>query len=197
MYAEMLASGMVDDPPRRGQYLQTLVTESDRLAHLIENVLAYSRLENKLSKRNAESLTITQLLDHALPSLRRRAEQSQLPLSIELPPEVASATYRTDPVAVQQILLNLVDNACKYGGAAITLSASAHPNYLELAVSDQGPGIPASARLFTAFSKSKTDPIPGIGLGLYLSRQLARDLGGDLEHRPTPAGTTFALTLPL
>jgi signal transduction histidine kinase len=130
-------------------------------------------------------------------------------LSTDLDPSLAQAPLRTDPVAVQQILVNLVDNAAKYGkpdtttttGAAdtssITLRIAPAPAGIELSVSDNGPGIRGdAARLFAPFSKRKDDPIPGIGLGLYISRQLARDLGGDLQHRPTASGTTFVLTLP-
>ena len=51
--------------------------------------------------------------------------------------------------------------------------------------------------MFQAFSKSKTDSIPGIGLGLFVSRQLARDLGGDLDYRPADPGAAFVLTLPV
>ena len=54
-----------------------------------------------------------------------------------------------------------------------------------------------AARLFKAFSKSRTDTVPGIGLGLYLSRRLARDLGGDLRHIAMPSGATFVLSLPV
>ena len=64
-------------------------------------------------------------------------------------------------------------------------------------MSDRGPGLPPAARPFTAFGKSKSDPVPGIGLGLYLSRKLARDLGGELSHLPGSPGATFVLRLPL
>ena len=70
---------------------------------------------------------------------------------------------------------------------------------MEFRVTDKGPGLDpaASARLFLAFSKSKTDAVPGIGLGLFLSRRLARDLGGDLRHVSVSPGTMFVLTLPV
>lgn len=197
MYAEMLSTGMVEDPETRKQYLSTLVSESDRLGHLIENVLAYSRLENRLSQRHAEALTVERLLEHGLATLRRRVEQAGLELDVKVSAEARAVTCRTDPVAVQQILLNLIDNACKYGGTAIELAVGVVGQHVEFVVSDQGPGLPSGARLFAAFGKSKSDPIPGIGLGLYLSRKLARDLGGELEHRPGSQGATFVLRLPI
>jgi signal transduction histidine kinase len=198
MYAEMLASGMVRDEPTRRQYLDTLVAEADRLAHLIENVMAYSRLENRLASRRATAaLSIEQLIQHALPALRRRAEQAGLSLNVNISDPAAAC--RTDPVAVGQILINLVDNACKYGQSGIELTSRLAGEGLEICVSDHGPGIAAerAGHLFQAFSKSKTDSVPGIGLGLFVSRQLARDLGGDMEHRSADPGAAFVLTLPV
>ena len=199
MYSEMLATGMVSDPAARQQYLDTLVSESDRLGYLIENVLAYARLERQLSPSRAQSISVGDLLDRALPSLRRRAEQANLPLDVKIPPEAAARTCATDTIAVQQILLNLVDNACKYGRTAIDMTIAAADQRMEFRVADHGPGLEpsASVRLFQAFSKSKSDAVPGIGLGLFLSRRLARDLGGDLQHVGVTPGATFVLSLPL
>lgn len=198
MYAEMLAAGMVDDPTRRAQYLTTLVTESDRLGHLIENVLAYSRLENKLSPRQQQAITVDALMQQSLPALQRRTAQAGVALNVSIPDSLASLFIRTDPVAVLQILINLVDNACKFARTDIQLIAATTATHLTLSISDGGPGLPPQSKLFTAFGKSKSDPIPGIGLGLFLSRQLAHDIGGDLAHTPTAVlGTTFTLSLPL
>ncbi|MCC6322161.1 MAG: HAMP domain-containing histidine kinase [Phycisphaerales bacterium] len=202
MYSEMLASGVISDPAARAQYLQTLVAESDRLTHLIENVMAYSRLENRAAPRALETLAVDHLIEQALPALRRRADQAGVTISIDADDRARTLRLTTDPVAVQQILLNLVDNACKYARTDITLAARASATFIDLIVSDRGPGLSQPAdRAFAAFNKSRTDAIPGIGLGLYLSRQLARNLRGDLTHRPAGAscpqsGATFALSLP-
>lgn len=199
MYSEMLAGGMISDPAARQHYLDTLVSESDRLGYLIENVLAYARLERQLSPGRAQSIRIGDLLDRALPALQRRAQQAGFAVQFEIAPGAAGQLCATDTIAVQQILLNLVDNACKYGRAPIEIAVTIAHQQLEFRVSDHGPGLePASAaRLFRAFSKSRTDTAPGIGLGLYLSRRLARDLGGDLRHIALPGGATFVLSLPV
>jgi signal transduction histidine kinase len=130
-----------------------------------------------------------------MPLLRRRAEQSGLPLKITIADPAAAC--RTDPVAVGQILINLVDNACKYARSPIELNVATAGEYLQFHVRDRGPGIPPkqAARLFRPFSKSKSDPIPGIGLGLFVSRQLARALGGSLDFQPAEPGARFALTI--
>ncbi len=198
MYAELLADGKVLDPAKKQHYLDTLLAESDRLGHLVENVLAYSRLENRLSRDKAEPISLQRLIDLALPQLQRRAQQAGLPLNVSMPDNADDTIIRsTDPIAVQQILINLVDNACKYGGTPIDLSIRmTDTEALEIRVADRGPGVnPATGKLFTAFGKSRTDTVPGIGLGLYLSRQLAQGIGGDLHHDPANPGATFVLTI--
>jgi signal transduction histidine kinase len=103
--------------------------------------------------------------------------------------------------------MNLVDNACKYASRAadrrIHLRARVADGRAELAVCDHGPGVPSEdlGRLFQAFSKSAHQAAasaPGIGLGLALSRRLARDMGGDLRLEAAPGeGACFVLSLPL
>jgi signal transduction histidine kinase len=113
----------------------------------------------------------------------------------------------TDVEAVTQILFNLVDNACKYAVSAtdrtLELLTNVKADTLELSVRDRGPGIPENHRkaIFSPFhrgDRGSGDKTPGVGLGLALSRGLARDLGGDLRLDPPSApGTRFTLTLPL
>jgi C4-dicarboxylate-specific signal transduction histidine kinase len=106
---------------------------------------------------------------------------------------------------VEQILFNLVDNACKYAAdasdRAIDVSAEAAGDRVTIRVTDHGPGLDAlaKARLFQPFSKSvheAANSAPGLGLGLALSYRLAKTMSATLRHVPTPAGTAFALTLP-
>lgn len=116
-------------------------------------------------------------------------------------------TVQTDPSAVEQILFNLTDNACKYAAPdcetrRVDIRIHSHHNQAILSFRDYGPGISAQQRkkLFQPFSKSATEAAhsaPGVGLGLALSRRLARELGGDLVFQPGPHGATFELTLPL
>ena len=102
----------------------------------------------------------------------------------------AGALVLANPSAVEQVLLNLVDNACKYAGSAtdrrIQVELRSGAGAAAIAVRDHGPGISATVRrrLFRSFSKSArnaAETAPGIGLGLTLSRRLARDMGGDLR----------------
>ncbi|TAH39766.1 MAG: HAMP domain-containing histidine kinase [Planctomycetota bacterium] len=201
MYSEMLAEGMVPDEARRQEYLRTLQTEAERLSRLVENVLAYSRAEQGRAPIQPRRITLAELLERALPQLQQRAQQSGMQLSVaQQPAEVVA-----DPDAVGQILFNLVDNACKYANGSsqrrIELQAAARDGAVEIRVRDYGPGISAAAakRLFTPFERGDRRPgdtIAGIGLGLALSRDLARAMGGNLRLDPTTDGAVFTLTIP-
>ncbi len=200
MYSEMLAQGMVRDETRRKQYLETLQSEADRLSRLVENVLAYARIEDGRFTAQRVSLGLGELVERAVPVLTRRAQESGFAL------EVITADPQTvlhvDADAVGQILFNLVDNACKYGAAPIVLRSERHGQEVELCVEDHGPGIPAEhrRRIFAAFDRGERQPgdneRPGVGLGLALARSLARDLGGDLTLADSEAGARFVLRLP-
>jgi signal transduction histidine kinase len=204
MYAEMLGSGMVDETKRR-DYLRTLKVEADRLWHLVENVLAYARLERAKPAHRFERLTIDELCRRVEPRLVERAQAAEMELACDMTASTRGTSLVTDPAAVEQILFNLVDNACKYAAQAvprtIRLHAAAVNGRVEIRVRDFGAGIaPADVRrLFQPFSKSAeraAASAPGVGLGLALCRQLARQLRGELRYEPGAQGTTFVLTLP-
>ena len=117
-----------------------------------------------------------------------------------------AATVLANRSAVEQVLFNLVDNACKYAGAAadkrIHLGVGSRGRLASIRVADHGPGLSAAMRrrLFRSFSKTAEEAAtsaPGIGLGLALSRRLARDMQGDLRLDENVAeGARFVLTSP-
>lgn len=206
LYSEMLADDMVPDPDRRRGYLQTLCDESTRLMHLVENVLAYSRIEKGRTAGRMEDLQTNQLLDRVVPRLEQRLAQGGLELQVESGAGVPGSGLRADAMAVEQILLNLADNACKYAApdsrpGKVELKVTSTSSEIAIEFRDYGPGLPEcqKKRLFQPFSKSATEAAhsaPGVGLGLALSRQLAREQGGNLTHRqPAGRGAAFVLTL--
>lgn len=207
LYSEMLADDMVPDPSRRREYLQTLCDESTRLMHLVENVLAFSRIERGRTAARLESLSVGELMRRIEPRLRQRTDQVGLKLKTDLDPAAAELSVKVDALAVEQILFNLADNACKYAApdcepAELHFRAAAEGRWVCLAIRDFGPGLCKQARkkLFQAFAKSATEAAhsaPGVGLGLALSRRLARELGGRLDYQPSEErGACFRLTLP-
>jgi len=204
MYSEMLADGMVA-PRKQADYLRTLRREADRLGHLVENVLAYARLERGRRASTVEGIAVRTVLDRSLPRLRDRAEQAGMLLQLIEEPGTCELQVRADPSRVEQILLNLVDNACKYGNGGeaptIRVAVGSLGGALKVRVSDDGPGVAPRdrRRLFRPFDKSAEEAAqtaPGVGLGLSISRQLARDMGGNLQYVPTDGpGASFELTL--
>lgn len=205
MYAEMLSAGMIPAGEKQQQYLETLRVEADRLSHLVENVLAYARLERGRPGKRREEVSIAGLLDRVESRLADRARQAEMKLVVEADEAARKCVVHTDPGAVEQILFNLVDNACKYAAGAedrrLHLQVEQRDAVAEIRVRDHGPGIaPEEARkLFHPFSKSvhqAASTAPGVGLGLALCRRLARALGGRLELESCDDGACFLLTLP-
>lgn len=205
LYTELLAFDMVPDEHERRSLFKTLLSEVDRLDHLVKNVLAYARTESR-RELNLEAMSLGELLDRARARLEDRARQSGADLKFEVGGEVSRVWLRTDALMLEQILFNLVDNACKYAAAAqdrsIHIAANLVAGSVQLHVKDHGPGVaPADRRhLFQPFHKSAEKAArsaPGVGLGLALCRRLAKGLGGDLMLDKTVAdGACFVLRLP-
>lgn len=207
IYSEMLADGMVTDEQQRKTYLNTLCDESTRLTHLVENVLAYSRIERGRTAARLETVDVASIIRRIEPRLRQRSSQADLDLQVSLPENASSLVVEADVLAIEQILFNLVDNACKYAAPqcdprTLNLDVTTEDHRVFFYVLDHGPGLPPGQlkRLFKPFEKSATEAAhsaPGVGLGLALSKGLARELKGDLELVPVDHGTCFVLTLPL
>jgi len=207
MYSEMLAAGMVQDEQKRAHYINTLHTEAERLGHLVENVLAYARLERGRPARQLETVTVGALLEKVRERLATHAEKTGMKLVLDVSDNEARCSVQADAGAVEQVLFNLVDNACKYAASAddrrVHIETAKEGGAAHITVRDHGPGIAKKdvRRLFRPFSKSARQAAhsaPGVGLGLALSRRLARRMGGDLRLGEAPqGGALFILELPV
>jgi len=181
LYHELLDEGLVPEEKRK-EYYTTLRQESDRMAHLVENVIALSRLESGRAKFTIESVTVRALIERYEPVLKRVAPELEITIK-------GDATVKVDDEAVCQILANLVENAVKYGEAPITLVADGN----RIAVSDAGGG--PGANPFKPYERGRHEGTAtrGLGLGLPLARMLAREMGGDLTlERPSTFVLRFA-----
>jgi signal transduction histidine kinase len=205
LYTEMLADNMVRDEPRRTEYLSTLKGESRRLAGIVENVLDYARLGERAKAAPPAPVPLADLLADVRPALEAHARRCGMDLAADTAP-ADGALVAADPRTVERILLNLVDNACKYASDSadrrLHLTARSGGDGVEISLRDHGPGVPRGeqARIFEPFHRARRDaqgPKAGLGLGLALARGLARELGGDLRLATPPGdGAEFRLTLP-
>ena len=220
LYSQMLADGMVSDDDVRAEYLSTLKRESERLTGIVENVLEYARLSrvrsNKGKSSGEQTLSPSALVARFRPALARRLSQDNMDLVASLDLDAyQDRTITIDPHAVERVMMNLIENACKYASPGdddsdndehdtrVHLDVSVEDGMLELLVADHGPGISPSerAKIFGEFQRGLRglgNARSGLGLGLALSRGLAREMGGDLSLvRRRGHGAEFLFTIPL
>ena len=202
LYSDMLESGAVK-PEKRGDYLRVLSREADRLSHLVENVLSFSKIERGSARSVVRDSTVAELLEPMQERLEARLATAGMTLKMDT---TCDLRIRVDSAAVEHILFNLVDNSAKYATAGdpptVEMRVNRAGRDVEIHVADHGPGIPASerSRIFRAFHKSAREAAesrPGVGLGLALSRRLAKSLGGGLEYADSEQGACFVLRLPI
>jgi signal transduction histidine kinase len=203
LYSELLEQGRVPDEARRGECLRTIGRETQRLARLVNNALDFSRLEQGRKKYQREPLDLAAETARLLDTQAPRMAEAGLTLRRELPG--APLAVVADRDALEQIVLNLLDNACKYaadGGEVAVRLAPRPGGGAELRVLDRGPGVPPEhrERIFEKFHRvddTLTAERRGTGLGLSIARQLARGLGGDLRFEAREGGgAVFVLSLP-
>jgi signal transduction histidine kinase len=206
LYLDMLAGGLVQ-PERQADYLQTLHSETDRLNRLVSNVLDFSRLERQRPRLEKATIALPALLNQVHTDWQGRCQNGDKELLVEneAGPE---CSLQTDVNMVQQILGNLIDNACKYSKDAedkrIWLRARTDgAKRLILEVEDHGPGVPLSERgsIFRPFRRGQNADViaGGVGLGLALAQRWAKLLGGKLVLGTgcKGGGACFRLELPL
>ena len=186
--AEMLREGRVKEEAQ-ARYLEVIVRESERLTRLVDNVLAFGRLERGRRKFNLEARDVNELLSVA-EAQRPRVEAAGLTLMVRSAPMPVMRTFDLD--AVGQVLVNLIDNAVKYAASGKMVEVSVSERG-EITVADRGPGIAAKhrSRIFERFYRcddSITAKSSGSGLGLSIASRLMAGMGGKLVFAPRAGG---------
>ncbi|GJM11544.1 MAG: hypothetical protein DHS20C11_38200 [Lysobacteraceae bacterium] len=201
MFAETLLLGRAKDQQQQHNYHAIINREALRLGHLVDNLLAFSGKERAPQSLVIESVPLDQLLveiGHAYaPLLEARGDQ----LRLEIPDPVRGMADRE---AFRQIVLNLLDNACKYGpsGQTITLGLWRDGDQACLAVDDQGPGVPIGDRhrvwqSYQRLSRDNDRAIAGTGIGLAVARELIDAMGGSYRiESAAGGGARFVVCLP-
>lgn len=199
MFAETLGYGRARSDEERQRFIAILHREAVRLSELVENVLQFARLDQRKEPLAFASVDLRQEADDAAVSLAPIAAAHDATIVNEVPP---GARVWADRGAVRRIILNLLDNALKYGpaGQTIVIGAAAEDGRVRLRVDDQGPGVPAGARetIFRAFERHGVGPSSptGSGIGLTIVRELVGALGGTVHVEDRPGGgARFVVTL--
>jgi signal transduction histidine kinase len=204
LLAERLDEGRVTDMDQARRYYSLLAGEAARLSVLIENVLDLGRMERGERAYDLQKQDVVEVLSEAVELFRPLAQADGLEFAIDLPVDPCPA--QLDRAAFNQALVNLLENARKYAakGKRIELSAERREKQLLVRLRDHGPGVPISERerIFERFCRGAAQAhggIPGVGLGLYLSREILRAHGGELEYADPESGegSVFVLRLPL
>jgi signal transduction histidine kinase len=203
MFAELLQEDRIKDPAKKGHYLKVIVAESQRLTRLVNNVLDFNRLEQGRKQYHLKELELSVYLHYIVETQRLRVQEAGMVLDNQIPE--LEYKVQTDEDAMEQVLLNLLDNAIKYASEGKDLSVDLTPreDQLQVRVMDRGPGVPAKhrSRIFEKFHRvdsSLTARHPGSGLGLSIARTITRDLNGDLIYEPREGGgSCFTVLIPL
>lgn len=207
MFGEMLQSGRVANDEKRQQYLDIIVSESERLSALIENVLDFAKVERGREPYELVDGDVGDAVTRAANVYRYRAEREGVALTVDV--EAALPTVKLDERAIQLAVINLVDNALKYapGGDVIALRAAREGGDVVVRVTDQGPGVPDDERerIFERFvrgasakNNGEVKPVRGSGIGLALVKHIAEGHGGRAwVEAPPDRGSTFAIAIPI
>lgn len=161
-------------------------------------LLDVSRLQAGQFTLDPRRIVLSDVVRRVLSASSAMAEQAHCDFAVSLDDNV---TGEWDPVAVEQIVENLLSNALRYGaGRPIAISLQAYEDAARLEVSDRGMGIKEAdqERIFGRFHRLPGATVSGFGVGLWISRELARAMAGDVTVRSSPgAGSTFILRLPM
>ncbi len=203
LFGELLLLDRAQTAEKKKQYLSIIVSESERLTALIENVLDFARLERGKTSYEFASADLSAVVQRAVDIYKYRAEREQVTLNLVLPD--APLLANVDQRALELAVMNLIDNALKYGkdGGHVDVECGQESGRSFIRVADYGPGIPAreQSRIFERFFRGQTaseSQTRGSGIGLSLVRHIAVGHGGRVRVRsPIRAGGGTSFTIEL
>ena len=194
----LLYSELLREQPGNRDCLGALEGQTKKLQTLIEALVKTSRLESGVIALHPVPGKLLPMLESAVSQLVPRAESKKIQITLE--PTQADAVF--DPKWTEEAVYNLLDNAVKYtpAGGAVRVTATAYQLFSAIHISDTGPGIPEEKqpRVFQRFYRgAEHAEEEGVGIGLYLVRQIAEGQGGYVKvSSQVGSGSTFSLYLP-
>lgn len=183
-----------DDATRR-QMLATIDEDAERVTRLLTGLLDVSRIDTGRLPLRRQIASLTTTIE---PLARRFAvEQPDRPLDLDVPDDLPDVVIDTD--RVEQVFVNLLDNAVKHGRGTVRISARAEEAHVRCVVADEGGDIPPDelSRLFGKYYRLQDSRTTGLGLGLYISRGIVTAHGGTISvQSASGSGTEVTFTLP-
>jgi signal transduction histidine kinase len=198
-FAELLKQQVPSADPGTRDAIEAIARQTAHLQRLVGNLLREAQLEHGDHETIAEPTSVVDVLDEVRNGFPGSVDRIHLQVDRDLP------TLALDPVALHEIVANLVDNALKYStpGAPVVVDARIADGSLTIRVRDEGVGIapgdlPRIFDRFTQIDQSSTRAHGGVGLGLHLVRELTRRFGGEVKvDSVMDQGTTFTVTIPV
>jgi len=202
MFAETLLLDRIRSDEERRTSLEIIDREARRLTQLVENVLQFSRAERKVGRLSKEERDLGPLIQEIVTEFESVVPGGQISFECRLRPGLIA---KVDPDALRQVVINLLDNAVKYGGKAqrIIVGLEACEGAAVLFVDDEGPGIPSAdrKRIFERFQRLERDrrsATAGTGIGLSVVKDLVSRHGGRCRVMTGErGGARFIVELPL
>jgi len=201
-YAETLLEGALKEEVA-SQFIQVIKRHSDRLEKIVQDLLILSKIESKEFQLKMESLSVSDLIGDVLDFIKEPLNKKKISVSVgELPPTLMAYGDRQ---YLEQVLINILDNAIKYGherGKMIISAAERDQREVEISVKDDGIGIPKEDlfRVFERFyrvDKGRSHELGGTGLGLSIVKHIVQAHGGRVwAESQLGEGSTFYFTLP-
>jgi two-component system, OmpR family, phosphate regulon sensor histidine kinase PhoR len=199
---ETLEGGAIHEPADAARFLEILSKNAARMGAILDDLTDLSLIETGSIQMSPAAVDLAAAVSEAAGVVAGRAAARQVSLACDIPPGVRVLADRR---RLDQVLLNLLDNAVKFNrsGGAVRVTAVREEGRARLMVDDTGPGIPPQAleRIFNRFyrlDRSRSREIPGTGLGLAIVKHLVRLQGGDIRAENLPeTGARFILVLPL
>jgi two-component system phosphate regulon sensor histidine kinase PhoR len=200
-YAETVRVALDGEPESARRFLDVILKHALRLQRLVDDMVSLSRAESPEQRFDVAPLDVTPVVVEVVRGLEVQAREKDLHLILELPPGGARAEGNEH--ALDQILVNLVDNAIKYtpSGGSVRVSVTTGPEGVAITVRDSGPGIAQQhlERIFERFyrvDEGRSREVGGTGLGLSIVRHLAQRIGAQVKVESKPgAGSTFRVSL--
>ncbi len=196
--AETLLSGALTEPVAAKSFVEIVARHAERLTRLTQDLLDLSRIESRQWRFDIRPVDAHALAAQVVDLLLVAARDKDLALRAEVP---AAASVRADARALEQVLVNLVENAVKYTErGSVTIRAARDDGAWTLSVTDTGPGIERHhlARIFERFYRvdpGRSRELGGTGLGLAITKHLVIGMGGEISVDSGEGGTTFSVRL--